>query len=187
MPNPTNPFRPASPGYPYPPMPPRPVKKSHTLRTVLLTLLAGFGALIVLGIAVGVAGGPASTAPATAVPPAPPAVTPSPSRAAQPTVTYVVTGSAPAGDLPANVTYGPAGSDANGTVPLNVSQPIPASEPDYYSLTVQLSDAGGSVTCQILVDGKVVDQQTASGAYQIANCEISQDPFSGKWESTNNG
>ena len=58
--------------------------------------------------------------------------------------------------------------------------------PDYYAIDAQLQ-GDGTVSCQILVDGKVVSQATASGGYNIASCEISQDPFSGNWEDTNQG
>jgi hypothetical protein len=37
-------------------------------------------------------------------------------------------------------------------------------------LSLQNSEAAGSVTCRIEVDGKVVDEATSSGAYKIATC-----------------
>jgi hypothetical protein len=94
------------------------------------------------------------------------------------TVTYVVNGS------PADVTYGPAGSDLSGSVPMRVTQPL--GTPDYYAISAQLQ-GGGTVSCQILVDSKVTASSTASGGYNIADCEISQDPFSGNWGDTNQG
>jgi len=106
--------------------------------------------------------------------------TPAASGGAGSTVTYVVTGSA------ADVTYGPAGSDTSGTVPMRKTATIPASAPAYYAIDAQL-DNGGTVTCEILVGSTVVAKSTASGAYQIADCEISQDPLSGKWTDTNSG
>ena len=93
-------------------------------------------------------------------------------------MTYVVNGS------PADVTYGPAGSDLSGSVPMRVTQPL--GTPDYYAISAQLQ-GGGTVSCQILVDGKVTASSTASGGYNIADCEISQDPFSGNWGDTNQG
>ncbi len=96
--------------------------------------------------------------------------------AAAQTVTYVVTGST------ADVTYGGAGSDASGTVPLHVRKPL--GTPLYVAITAQLQ-GGGSVSCEIEVDGKVISQSTASGGYNIAQCEISQDPLSGNWTDTN--
>lgn len=92
------------------------------------------------------------------------------------TVTYEVAGSA------ADVTYGPAGSDYSGSVPLNVTKPL--GTPSYYAISAQLQ-GGGTVSCKILVDGKVISQGTASGGYQIASCEIVQDPLTGGWQDTN--
>ena len=91
-------------------------------------------------------------------------------------MTYVVTGSA------ADVTYGPSGSDYSGSVPMHVSKPL--GTPAYYAINAQLQ-GDGTVSCKIEVDGKVVSQGTASGAYQIASCEIVQDAFSGAWQDAN--
>jgi hypothetical protein len=91
------------------------------------------------------------------------------------TVTYEVTGS------PAQVTYGPAGSSLNGRVPMRLTKPI--GSPDFYSIDAQLNGRG-IVTCELLVDGKVVSRATATGAYNIASCEITQD-FSGNWQNAN--
>ena len=60
----------------------------------------------------------------------------------------------------------------------------PLGTPLYYSVTAQLQ-GGGSVSCKIEVDGKVISQSTATGGYNIASCEISQDPLSGNWTDTN--
>jgi hypothetical protein len=95
-----------------------------------------------------------------------------------PSVTYIVTGSY------ANVTYGPAGSDFNGTVPMHVTRPL--GNPSYYAINAQLQ-GGGTVSCKIEVNGKVISSATASGGYNIADCEISQDPFSGGWQNDNTG
>jgi Protein of unknown function (DUF732) len=103
------------------------------------------------------------------------------------TVTYVVTGNAPAGYIDPSVDYGPAGSDFTGSVPMNASDPIPSSPPSYYAINVQLSDAGGSVTCELQVDGVTISQSSAQGADQIADCEIGQDPITGAWENDNSG
>lgn len=91
-------------------------------------------------------------------------------------VTYVVRGSS------ADVTYGPEGSNFSGSVPMRVTKHL--GHPQYYAISAQLNGAG-SVTCKILVDGKVISKATATGGYNIADCEISPDPFSGKWEDTN--
>ena len=41
------------------------------------------------------------------------------------------------------------------------------------------------VSCKIEVNGQVISTATASGGYNIASCEISQDPLSGNWTDTN--
>lgn len=95
------------------------------------------------------------------------------------TVTYVVTGTSGA-----QVTYGPAGSDYNGYVPMRVTRKL--ATPSYYAINAQLQ-GGGTVACEILVDGKVLSSAMASGGYNIADCEISQDPISGQWQNDNTG
>ncbi len=94
------------------------------------------------------------------------------------TVTYVVTGS------PAQVTYGPAGSSLNGHVPMRLTRNL--HNPQFYSISAQLQ-GGGAVACKLMVNGKAISRATASGGYNIASCEISQDPLSGKWSDTNGG
>ena len=94
------------------------------------------------------------------------------------TVTYIVTGSN------AQVTYGPAGSGLSGDVPMKATAKIPSNAPDYYSISAQLQ-GGGKVSCGIEVNGKVISSSTATGGYNIASCEITQDPFSGNWQDTN--
>ena len=101
-----------------------------------------------------------------------------PQSAAAGTVTYVVTGST------ADVQYGPAGSNDQGQVPMNVTKPL--GSPVYYSITAQLQ-GGGQVACKLEVNGKTISSSTASGGYNIATCEISQDPLSGNWTDTNQG
>ena len=91
-------------------------------------------------------------------------------------MTYVVQGSS------AQVTYGPDGSSLNGTVPMRVTRPL--GHPQYYSISAQLNGAR-SVMCKILMDGKVTSVAHATGAYNIADCEIDQNPLSGTWEDTN--
>jgi hypothetical protein len=95
---------------------------------------------------------------------------------AKQTVTYETSGSA------AQVTYGPAGTSLNGKVPMKVTAKL--ASPVFYSITAQLQ-GGGSVTVKILVNGKVVSKATATGGYNIASAEISQDPLSGKWTDIN--
>jgi len=62
---------------------------------------------------------------------------------------------------------------------------IRSSAPSYYAINAQLQ-GGGTVSCQIQVDGKTISTATASGGYNIADCEISQD-FTGGWQDTNTG
>lgn len=119
--------------------------------------------VIVVALALASGGGPKSSSPAAA---------------SGSTITYIVTGSA------ADVTYGPSGSDASGSVPMRKTATIPADPPVDYSIEAQLQGSG-SVTCEILVGGKVVSKSAASGSYNIASCEILQDPFSGKWQDAN--
>jgi hypothetical protein len=145
--------------------------------------IAGIGCLGLVGLVLVIAA-LASHSSSSTTPPAPlqtlptaataAAVAASSAAAAQ-TVTYVVTGSA------ADVTYGPTGSESSGAVPMSVTKPL--GTPLYYSIYAQLQGSG-TVSCQILVDGKVISQSTASGGYTIASCEISKG-FSGNWSDTN--
>lgn len=96
------------------------------------------------------------------------------------TVEYIVTGDS------ADVTYGPAGSNDSGPVPMNVTADIPASPPAYYAISAQLQ-GGGTVSCTIKVDGQAISTATASGGYNIADCEIGQDPLTGQWQNDNSG
>ncbi len=91
-------------------------------------------------------------------------------------MTYIVNGS------PADVTYGPAGTDVSGTVPLDVTAHLDS--PSYYAINAQLQ-GGGQVSCVIKVNGKALSRATASGSYNIADCEISRNPLTGQWEDTN--
>jgi hypothetical protein len=114
----------------------------------------------------------ATTAPAaTATPSAAPTTT------APETVTYIVTGTPGA-----SVTYGPSGSDLSGSVPMTVTQPL--GSPLYYAISAQLQGSG-SIRCEIKVDGVTIANSVAEGGYNIAQCEISQDPVSGVWQSDN--
>lgn len=159
--------------------------RSWPRRHPVLTVLSGIGALLVIAIAASPGSGNThGTASASSRSPdsskaraAAPAVTHAAVPAAQ-TVTYVVSGSA------ADVTYGPAGSDLDGTVPMKLTKPL--GNPSYYDISAQLQ-GGGTVSCEILVDGKAISAATASGGYNIADCEIAQDPLSGQWQDANEG
>ena len=93
-------------------------------------------------------------------------------------VTYVASGSS------ANVTYGPSGSGYQGSVPLAVTRPL-VGNPQFYSISAQLKD-GGTVTCQLKVDGVTIVSATASGTNSVASCAMDQD-LNGSWEETSPG
>ena len=89
-------------------------------------------------------------------------------------VTYIANGST------ANVTYGPSGSGYQGSVPLAVSRPL--GNPQFYSISAQLK-GGGTVTCQLRVDGVTIASSTASGTNSVAHCAMDQN-LNGSWEAT---
>ena len=102
-----------------------------------------------------------------------------PSEQTAQTVTYVVTGTPGA-----SVTYGPSGTNLTGSVPMSVSAPL--GTPSYYAINAQLQGAG-EVQCQIKVDGVTLSSGSASGGYNIADCEIGQNPVTNSWENDNSG
>jgi hypothetical protein len=188
----TSQFPPQQPWGPYQQQPPPqpPAKKKHTFRNIVLSL-GGMFLVLIIAIAAtsgggsgagnssstGSSGTAASSGSGTdqAAAAATPAAAPVHHRKI---VTYVVTGS------PADVTYGPAGSDLNGDVPMHVTKKL--KHPAFYAISAQLQ-GGGSVRCEIKVNGKVVSKAHATGGYNIADCEITRNIFSGKWEDTNSG
>ncbi len=95
------------------------------------------------------------------------------------TITYIVRGTSGA-----QVTYGPAGSDYNGNVPMRVTARL--GNPEYYAINAQLQ-GGGYVRCSIEVDGVPLSTASASGGFNIASCEIGQDPITNLWENDNTG
>ena len=177
------PYPPYMPGYgqPYPQQFAPPPRRSWVRRHKILT---GLGALVLFGISISIGtglhgsqpqagtGAPAFGSTQTAV--AAPAT--SAVAAVKQSVTFVVTGS------PADVTYGPSGTSVQGTVPMRITKPL--GSPLYYSIYAQLQ-GGGEITCKILVDGKIIAQSVASGGYNIAQCEIGQDPLTGQWTDDN--
>jgi Protein of unknown function (DUF732) len=98
-----------------------------------------------------------------------------PAQSGSQQVTYVATGSS------ADVTYGPSGSGYQGSVPLAVSRAL-VGNPQFYSISAQLKD-GGTVTCQLKVDGVTIVSASASGTNSVANCAMDQD-LNGSWEET---
>jgi hypothetical protein len=163
--------------------PPQPPQRHRKSRKGLAFLgCGGLGALVVLIAVLASSSSQSPSAPAAGTQQtqaaAPPAQSAAPAKAAAQTVTYVVTGS------DAQVTYGPAGSSLSGSVPMRVTKDIPSSAPLYYDIQAQLQ-GGGSVSCEIEVNGAVISSSTATGGYNIASCEIGQDPFSGQWQDDN--
>jgi hypothetical protein len=183
-------------GWVTPPLAPRPPKKHRGLK-----ITGGIvGAIVVISVISSIAGGgkknddkpaaaPAATASATqADTDSQPAAEPATKAAAAPkktkakpkpppdTVEYIVTGSR------AEVTYGPAGSSLSGHSPMTVKKPL--GHPTFYSVTAQLSGSG-KVTCKIEIKGKVISQATATGSYNLAMCEVMQDPMGDGWIDAN--
>jgi hypothetical protein len=88
------------------------------------------------------------------------------------TISYEVTGDAPAVDVDYTTYGGEDVSSANETgVPLPWSKEV---KTDGLlkggSLIVTTGAEGGSVTCRVLVDGKEAQTATATGAFAIADC-----------------
>jgi hypothetical protein len=169
---------------PYAPPPGPPPRRKKSRKGLAFLGCGGLAAVVILVAVIAGASssssspGSSSTQTQAAAPPAQSAA--AAAAPAKQTVTYEVSGS------DADVTYGPTGSDLSGSVPMNKTQDIPSKPPLYYSVQAQLQ-GGGTVTCKIKVDGKVISQSTASGGYNIAQCEIGQDPFSGNWQDDNQG
>jgi len=159
-------------------------KRSWPLRHKALTILFAFIGFLVIIVAAnpgGSASSPSSSAGDTTVgTQASASASMAASNASNPasaqTLTYEVIGSA------ADVTYGPAGSTLSGTIPMKVN--VKLGNAIYYSLTAQLQ-GGGRVTVKILINGKVISESNATGGYNIATAEISQDPLTGEWTDTN--
>ncbi|MEV0249791.1 MmpS family transport accessory protein [Nocardia sp. NPDC050712] len=168
------------PGYP-----PQPPKKSNTkwivLGVVAVVLLCGFGGCVaILGKAgeevsksIDAAVSSISAAPtAPDVPASPgasiPPLTPGTSSAKGKSITYEIVSDA--GELN-SVTY----FDGNSELKQETSATAPWSKSFTNSSTVALISLGAqtngsSVTCRITVDGKVADEQTATGKYAVVNC-----------------
>ena len=149
-------------------------------------MLVGLGFLIVIvGIGTGLSGGklPSSGSRAatggTASTAAAPKSGGTAGRAPGPTLTYRVTGTPGAA-----VTYGPASGTLTRLGPLHVTTTLGRAL--YYSITAELAGSG-SVTCEILIGSRVVSRSVATGDGDLASCEISQDPLSGRWRDATGG
>jgi hypothetical protein len=149
-------------------------------------MLVGLGFLIVIvGIGTGLSGGklPSSGSRAATGATASAAAAPKSGgtavRAPGPTITYRVTGTPGAA-----VTYGPAGGTRTRLGPLHVTATLGTAL--YYSITAELAGSG-TVTCEILIGSRVVSRSVATGGGDLASCEISQDPLSGRWRDATGG
>ncbi|KAF0844777.1 MmpS family transport accessory protein [Nocardia caishijiensis] len=168
------------PGYPPPP------KKSNTtwivLAVVAVVLLCGIGGCIaVLGkageevsksldAAASSINSAAPTAPETPGAPIPP-LTPGSSTGKGKNITYEIISDA--ADLN-SVTY----FDGNSELQQEISATAPWTKSVTNDSTVAIiglgaQTNGSSVTCRIIVDGKVADEQTSTGKYAVVNCTAS--------------
>ena len=82
------------------------------------------------------------------------------------------------------MTYGPAGTYLTGRAPLQVTARL--GNPLYYFITAELPGSG-SVECEILIGTKVMTRSVATGRHNLASCQISRDPLSGKWQDAGGG
>ena len=157
-------------------------------------MLIGLGCLVVIvAIGTGLTGGKFPTSASQTRPGASQSVAAAPAAARpsssarsrtarsgpRPILTYRVTGTAGA-----RVTYGPAGTYLTGRAPLQVTARL--GNPLYYFITAQLAGRG-SVECEILIGTKVMAESGASGRHNLASCQISRDPLSGKWQHAGGG
>ncbi|MGW0249390.1 MmpS family transport accessory protein [Nocardia goodfellowii] len=174
------------PGYPPPPK-----KKSNTkwivLGIVAIVLFCGLGGCIAVlaktGEEVGKSLDAAASSIQSAVPTAPgsptlpaapiPPLTPGTSSAKGKAITYeIISDSAELN----SVTY----FDGNSELKQETNAAAPWSKAVTNSSTVAMIGLGAqtngtSVTCRIIVDGKVADEQTATGKYAVVNCNVA--PF----------
>lgn len=115
------------------------------------------------------------SAPSTASPAA--SAAPSSAPAAGRTVTYDVTGD---GGAASNISYstfngGGGGSESAANAPLPFQKVIPLQastilSSSVFSLVGQAGQNGTTISCKITVDGKVIAQQTSTGAYAVVTC-----------------
>jgi hypothetical protein len=74
-------------------------------------------------------------------------------------------------------------TESGGSIQLDVGLPMTNTETgkrgigsdkfkrgDPLSIVLRNSEAGGSVTCRIEVDGQVIDEATSSGPYKVVTC-----------------
>lgn len=172
----TQPPIPPQPGQPYPPQgpPPTPPKKKRKWPWIL-------GAIIILIVIVSVSGGGEkkeetataadTTAAATPAAGAPAAQTTTTTKAAaaKKTVVYEVTSdSGTAG----NITY--FGENAQQSQSTDVTLPWKSKEFDSSKTSIKgvtaQNGGSGTITCKIIVNGKVEAENTSEGAYAVVSC-----------------
>jgi hypothetical protein len=108
-----------------------------------------------------------------------PSFDPPPPASTTHTVVYQADGTGARGVRSANVTLH---TDSGGTSQASINLPMKTRAGqtgltftnfhtgDFVYLSVQNTDAAGSVTCRILVDGVVLSENTSTGGYVIATC-----------------
>lgn len=109
---------------------------------------------------------PAAAATTTATGPAAPAAPAAPTTQH---VVYRVTGTAATADV---TVWSPSGLSQPGDVPLpyETAVDVPSARYALIAMGAQVGAGGGSVTCEVEVDGVVAASNTASGAYALATC-----------------
>ena len=91
-----------------------------------------------------------------------------------------------------NIAHGTAGAQITYGPPLRLQRHVPnkadhrLGDSDYFAINAQLQGYG-TVRCSIEVDGIPLSTASASGGYNIADCEIGQDPITNLWENDNTG
>lgn len=83
------------------------------------------------------------------------------------TVTYRISGSADS----AMITYTTPSGQEQHTKSLPWSRKLKVSAGDFLSISAQNQGEGGTIVCEILLNGQVLKRSKSSGAYAIASCD----------------
>lgn len=151
----------------YAPIAPAPKKKRGKVKWFVLGAIA---LIVVISVASNSGDSePIAPAPAGGATTAAPAQAPAKKKNTV-MVTYKVSGPSTA-----SMTYAVDGmgksSQANGeSLPWAKDVEIEKGLLGRYGLIAQSGDSGGAITCEIAVDGKVVDTQTSTGGYAVVSC-----------------
>jgi hypothetical protein len=90
---------------------------------------------------------------------------------AQHTVVYSVSGSGSPTITYSSFDNNHSGTNQSGNVPLPWTKTITGSGIfNSYDVSATLGEGGGSLTCTLTVDGKLVSHNTATGAFSSADC-----------------